>query len=670
MTYSFFISGASSVVYQVYPLNWLECTLVDEKERDQVFYRRKFNGQLTFGGKKLCADFNLFNDFNADPCELIYLLILQDTDIYWEGYFTTSMGEWDLDNQTFTVTPLPIDDYFLWDEYGKVEYNILNVAPVVTVECNGWSYTRNRWLLDVIEYLAVQVFGAGTTVTSRFFTEATNYVTLKASKVLYLTIAQKSDIKNPTSTDPATVANLSFNELTSILRGRFNCYWKYSEALGIVTVEHISLFTNVPGLDLRTQEIAERSNKYRYLKEKMPKHEYWRSMEAKSADFIYGHAWYDAGCVDPDPDSNTTEYADRVTTEIEYITQSILDGDEGAISNEGFVILCNYNDGGVYRTYQMAGIYDTTIRFNMPMAWSYLLKYYHRHDRVLLDGYFNIQAQTFVSAKKIKVQDINAINCNYQSYDSEQYITTELGETYFGGEKGYVDKAVIKPYGEFNFTLLYGPSDNANEGIDADAKSFRIERVDLEVYAYLSEANIYDIYYSVWTNEAFPLSDQCDQFMIPAGTLYQMDLITNPNPIGTVSYNFTHASLTGWDISVDGSTTYDTHTDAECSSGAPAAPPVPDVPNIIGIGQIATCDPLNITWSSEVGATYYVLQRKPDYGGFSVYTTVYSGVDTDYDDANAGSQDAILFTYRVAAGNISGISAWSAEDTYTSDCAI
>ena len=306
----------------------------------------------------------------------------------------------------------------------------------------------------------------------------------------------------------------------------------------------------------------------------------------------------------------------------------------------------------------------------MPVAWSYLLHYYHRHDRVLLDGYFNIQAQTFVSAKKRKIQEINAIICPDAVYSPEDYITTELGETHFSGEKGYVEKATMHPDCSVNFTLLYGPEDNVNTGVTGDPKSLRIVRVDLEVYAYLSEANIYDVYYSVWTNEADPFSDQCDQFVILAGTMYQMDLITNPNPIVTASYNFSHASLTGWNISVDKLTTYDTHTDLECDSGAPAPPAVPDVPNIIGIGQTGTCAALNITWSSEVGATYYVLQRKPDYGGFDVYTTVYSGTSTSYDDDDAGLQDGVLFTYKVAAGNISGLSAFSAEDTYTSDCSI
>jgi hypothetical protein len=51
-------------------------------------------------------------------------------------------------------------------------------------------------------------------------------------------------------------------------------------------------------------------------------------------------------------------------------------------------------------------------------------------------------------------------------FDPKEYLTTELGETYFNGEKAKVSKANIKPYGEINLELLYGPDDNVNSGYE------------------------------------------------------------------------------------------------------------------------------------------------------------------------------------------------------------
>jgi len=74
------------------------------------------------------------------------------------------MGAWDMDEQTFTVTPLVIDDYFLWDQEGDKEYDILALSRVNTIFNDGsttTTYDRTILFMDVIEYLALQVFGVG-----------------------------------------------------------------------------------------------------------------------------------------------------------------------------------------------------------------------------------------------------------------------------------------------------------------------------------------------------------------------------------------------------------------------------------------------------------------------------------------------------------------------------
>jgi hypothetical protein len=435
-----------------------------------------------------------------------------------------------------------------------------------------------------------------------------------------------------------------------ILRNMFNIFWTYDLTTNTLTLEHLSRFTATAGLDLTTQEIAHKALTYRRETEDMPRREKWSWMEEKSPDFKTYGIWYDSPAVD---EERTEEVNIPVTTEIEYIQD-----ETDSISDDGFVILSNYLSGGVYYTYQAAGIVNSVAKYNQPLSWSNLLMSYHRHGRILQDGYFNGILQEFISAKKTILHEINGIVCPAHAYLPENYITTDLGEVYFGGLKGHVKKAVIKPYGEINFTLMYGPADRTNEGYSPGTKTLYVTLDELtgEVRSELSEANIYDTYYSIWTND-----DTCDVIMIPAGTLIQDDLLTQINPIVTVKYNFTDDSLVGWSIFVNGSTTYDTASEAECSTGSPAPPAIPDTPDIIGHSQASTCGPVTIGWTAEAGATYYVLQRNPDLGGNPVWLSLYIGPNTSYDDPDAGTQEGSTFYYRVAAANISGLSGWSAE---------
>lgn len=492
MTYRFYVN-INSVVTEVFPLNWLETSLVDEKEKDQIFYRRKFEGALTFGGKKLCADFTLFHDIElVSPCARIDFLILRDLDIYWEGYFSTSQGEWDLDSQTFSVKPLPTDDYSEWSENGDVQYQILALPRVNTVYDDGavtTNYTRSILLWDVIEYLAQQVFGAAVTVASTFFTEATNPATLSSNRYRYLTIAQKSDVKRPTSTNPATNGPMSFNELMEILRA-LNLRWTYTLSTNTLQIEHISYWNSTAGLDVRSSELAIASNKFRFLNEEMPKYETFSWMEAGSEDFIGLPIWYDSNCVSHDPDNNTSEFSLNVTTDIEFIRKCIKASEDSRISDDGWVLFATELRGTDYYILTNAGLIDTgTAYFNCDLAWSRLHNNFWKHDRQLITGYMNGTLQTFYSARKVKQQnEFSIVYCS--EFDPGQHITTELGETYFSGEKGDVKKAVLKPYGEIGLTLVYGPAPNPIVPV-TDLKTIRIVESGIcgQLHAVLSETS-------------------------------------------------------------------------------------------------------------------------------------------------------------------------------------
>ena len=92
----------------------------------------------------------------------------------------------------------------------KATWNMkyLHSSRVNTILRRRWgtiTYARTIYTDgDVIQYLAEQVFGATVKVASEFLRNATNPLLRIANRYNYLTIAQKTDILYPTSSNPAT----------------------------------------------------------------------------------------------------------------------------------------------------------------------------------------------------------------------------------------------------------------------------------------------------------------------------------------------------------------------------------------------------------------------------------------------------------------------------------
>lgn len=560
-TYRFYVTY-DAVEYEVFPLKFLSTQITYEKDPGHVFYRTKFNGSLLFGTNSIAiddagAEQNRMDDWdlfwtdieNVDPCAEVLLEIKRivggvDT-TYWNGYFSTSEGKFDIDNCLFEVTPMTKDDYIIWLDKGDNEYNMIDMptgdVPLVTTAMTRagttYTYTRNRFLLDVLEYIVDDIV-AGAGVSSTFFTAANNPVTLAVNRLLYVTIAQKNDIKHPTATDGTTIAMVSFNSIMEMLK-MFNVTWDYDGS--DIILEHISYFPPaVGGIDLRDHDLAVASNKYIYTKEAMPKYEKFAWMEA-DADFLAHDIWYDSLCVNQDSGTNSTELSVNVTTDIEYIQDCMADPDlTDVIADEGFVFLANYLDGGNYYV-QLAetgkGVAPGyPVKFNGDLSWRALHEFFFRHDRVMIEGYLNGILETFYTAKKTKRQEVSVILC--EEFDPTEEITSELGETYFASAKAIVEKGSLEPSGLMKLSLLYGPADNANAG-NAPAQTMQIIEVGDAIlmqstfYFILSEpadvalnANPPQIQFvcrdagandclTAWTASAFAIGDRTDTLVIP-----------------------------------------------------------------------------------------------------------------------------------------------------------
>lgn len=564
MTYTFFITDSTSTETEVHPLNWLECSLVWEKEKDEVFYRQKFEGTLTFGGKKLCPDYDLLYAYEvADYCQSLYLTIYKDGAVYWEGSFTTGQGEWDHDAKTFTVTPSVIDAYSSWEAEGDKEYNLLTLDKVNTVYDDGsvqTTYDRTILLWDVIEYLAQQLFGAGVTVVSEFLTNATNPITQIANRYNYLTISQKSDILYPTSSNPATIGMMSWNGLTKILKA-MNLRWEYNDGIDILTIEHISEWNTVSSIDIRAQDLTKSTNKFRYVKEELPKYEYFKWMEAYYNDFVGEPIWYDSACVSND----STEFSLNVTTDIEFIRDCIANAEEAKISKDGWVLFSTHPVLTDYYININSGKLEAEVRFNADLSWGRLLVLFHKHNRQLAEGYINGLLTTFYSSKKVKEQKCDIIYCD--DLNPNRGFITELGEDYFGGQRGEIKKAVVKPYGEVNLTLVYGP-ESLEITPEIELKTIRIiESGECgELYATLSEASDVplNIYVGYWVYDSdgnevcFVLPTDTPVWTIPAGVTTSSFTVnfnaggcTGSVPVGGCWWplkDFTDPEVKGWTV--------------------------------------------------------------------------------------------------------------------------
>lgn len=663
MQYRFYIT-ISSVRTEVFPLGFIQTTLLDEVVKDQIFYRRRFVGTLSFQKD----DFDLFHMVETvNNCEdLLFEIEQKDSGAdtyhdYWNGHFSTTDGRFDLDNCTFSITPLPYDDYVPFDLLGDELYNILDATPAVTTRTFDYTYTRNRFLIDVIEYIVNEII-PGATVTSNFLTAATNPIINNANQYRYLTIAQKSDIKRPSSSNPATVARLSFNELMSMLK-MMNLWWAYDGTT--VRIEHFDYWTSAEGMDLRTQSVSKKANKYSYLKDEMPYYENFNFMEAENANFTKHWFSYLAPCVDK---NITWEYSARVTTDLTYIEKCMEDieglGLASNISDDGFVILSNYLSGGNYYVYYGTSYADTIGVYNFPMSWSYLLRAFHLHGRVMMSGFINSIPIDFISERKKKSQQITAIVCYEDGYEPSQYITTELGETWFGGEKGFVKTASIKPTGQVDFNLLYGADKDTSVVMPPRPKTLhsQVDTAGGDVTTTLSEPSDTDTTYYIWWNNS-----TCQEITIPAGTIHQVDAIEEIGEITDIEFNVNQILIDEWNFVYNDNEEWDLCTDEDCGPDEP--PAVPDAPVAIAATQSGFCEDIHVTWNASDGATSYEVWRLPD----ATMDPVFFGlIDTvaglSYDDVDAGDIDGEEFQYKIKACNVNGCSGFSNVVSKLSQC--
>jgi len=290
-------------------------------------------------------------------------------------------------------------------------------------------------------------------------------------------------------------------------------------------------------------------------------------MEASNDNFVGTAIRYDSFCVDQNPETNTKELSIKVTTDLTYIIESVAAGNEGVISDDGFVILCNYVSAGLYYVELEGSALVIDVKANMHLSWANLHNRYYRHNRVLLEGYMNNILTTFWTAQKnIKQESFFAIICSADNYDPDNYITTELGEIYFSGAKAKVEQSELSPSGEIKFSLLYGPVvGSAPPPIPDEKWIFIQEDTCGHLYATLSEPADADLVIIIShevldSDRFFVCGGGPETWTIPMGaSAANLGITVCGGGIpsgGCINYAWNFTAITGWIIN--------TQTKCEC----------------------------------------------------------------------------------------------------------
>lgn len=332
-----------------------------------------------------------------------------------------------------------------------------NEADFYRCNTGAFAYGRLRKVNDLIEAILGES-DCDLEYTSIFFNHSPdtldafylltnggvdNYVTGAFSWTNHLMIAQKSDIKRPTASNPAQHGILSLKKLLLYLQNMFagNVHWDITDS-GFLQVEHSVYWgNNVSTIDFRTRDIERniKKNVFEHTRLEIPRKETFSFMEGEhlsSGDFANNSVLYSEAC--STPENEVTVPVDEVTTNLEFITDW---PDE--IAEDGFVIIATSTDGTDYFVNFEIGLLSGAYRANGHLSWANLLYNYGRYDRFLPEGQMNGNAETFFTYKPtIKQVPLVISLCCDDDFEPMDQFNTELGDL-LGSVPARVDTAEI-----------------------------------------------------------------------------------------------------------------------------------------------------------------------------------------------------------------------------------
>jgi hypothetical protein len=279
----------------------------------------------------------------------------------------------------------------------------LNQSERVCVEISSTNFFfwNTRPLVGTLDYILDQICGTGLVVDSELLTNATNPVTaVNPNPMATLSLQQKSDSVNPTATERATIANLSFKDAMSDLTTLLNALWYVDKVTNKLVFEHVTgILSLVIGTDLTTLDGGKWNvgrNVISYDKEQIPREEtFTYAKAAQYQDFLGLPIVYTQGCTK----SRSLEVRTQVMeTEVVRIFQNPNE------QNEGLILLAT-NSLNEDETADEVGELSQLFIPNAPLAWANLHRDYYRDYRYLSEGTLNGVNTVFNSTRPIKRQE-------------------------------------------------------------------------------------------------------------------------------------------------------------------------------------------------------------------------------------------------------------------------
>lgn len=338
---------------------------------------------------------------------------------------------------------------------------------------NGESVIRNAVKLqDALEWFGSYFCDLG--IISDFFQmnpenpSSSNYVTGARNQYTKLYLIQKTDVKKPNATQPATRGILRYDYLMESLQTLFDVRYNVTDDQSNIQIEHISRYNKTLKLDASVIEGGKWINgqrKFEFISDEMPRRQLYKAMEAKNIDFVGKPIEYYENCTDQGNEEKNN--CQNITTDICHV---IDEPDE--ISDDGFVLVaCEEYDGKLYLA-QTTGVLTSNEVPNNVLAFAQLHQYFHRHRRVRKTGLLNGAHTIFITEKPTKkATDITFPYKDITLFEPDQLVKGALGN-------GEVKQAVYDIKSDkLQVTLLLTTNDAVDPEVEEIPKTIYLELV-------------------------------------------------------------------------------------------------------------------------------------------------------------------------------------------------